>query len=147
MSGSGIVCIEPLNRCCSSSSISLTMDMPLVTEPVPATRPPMKGVATKPSDTLSPVRVRERAGGRGAAYSRARTCPVPARVREGAAVASLSGSKAHHMSRAQKTQNNICVLRMKSVCRCTDGESTPEITLASTRVARRYWRLHTHWRD
>lgn len=38
-----------------SLSLSLTIDMPLVTAAVPPTRAPMKGVgATKPSDTLSP---------------------------------------------------------------------------------------------
>ena len=39
---------------------SLTIDIPLVTAPVPATRPPMRGVPTKPSETLSPAQKRER---------------------------------------------------------------------------------------
>lgn len=47
-----------------SISLSLTIDMPLVTALAPPTRAPMKGVATKPSETLSPARERatERVG-------------------------------------------------------------------------------------
>lgn len=48
-------CVSPV-----LSFLSLTIDMPLVTVLVPPTRAPMKGVATNPSETLSPVRGRGR---------------------------------------------------------------------------------------